>query len=99
MNQSTQQSMFLLITQWKDSGKSQKEFCDEHAVTYSKFHYWLQKYRHQQPIDSASSSFVRVQIAGEALPCAVGLEVVYPDGRRLIFKHPVEALFLRNLMG
>jgi hypothetical protein len=35
-----QEGMFRLIDEWKQSGQSQKEFCQEQGVAYCVFHYW-----------------------------------------------------------
>ena len=37
--------MFGLIEEWKNSGKTQKRFSREHGIKYSKFLYWMKKYR------------------------------------------------------
>jgi hypothetical protein len=92
----TQQLMFSLIEVWKGSGKSQKEFCEEKDLAYHKFHYWFKKYNEQHVQTSNGSSFVTVPMQ----PVSSGkLEIVYTDGRRLIFHQPVEAGFLRALLA
>lgn len=37
--------MFALIEEWKDSGKTQKQFSAEKGIKYSTFLYWMKKYR------------------------------------------------------
>lgn len=94
-----QQLMFSLVKIWKSSGKTQKEFCQEKDITYHKFHYWFRKYNDQnsEPVDH--SSFSRVIIKEKITPYAGSMEIVYPDGRKLIFHQQVEASFLRALLG
>jgi len=92
----TEQLMFSLIEVWKASGKTQKEFCQEKDLAYHKFHYWFKKYNGQNRQASEESPFVSVSM-GPALNST--LEIVYPDGRRLIFHQPVDAGFLRALLG
>ena len=96
-----QQLMFSLIEIWQSSGQSQKTFCQEKDLAYSKFHYWHKKYlEYRSP--SSSEPFVAVTVkksgALETLP-AGALELVFPDGRRLIFNQSVEAGFLKALLG
>jgi hypothetical protein len=89
--------MFSLIEIWKTSGKTQKEFCQEKDLAYHKFHYWFRKYNqwHGQPSDEPP--FVSVSLRPASSPSK--LEIVYPDGRRLIFHQQVDAGFLRALLG
>ncbi len=37
--------MFALIEEWKNSGKTQKQFSREQGIKYSKFLYWKKKYQ------------------------------------------------------
>jgi hypothetical protein len=96
-----QQLMFSLIEIWQSSGQSQKSFCLEKDLAYGKFHYWWKKYQEYRS-PSSSDSFVAVRVkkasALETVPTGV-LELVFPDGRRLIFNQDVEAGFLKTLLG
>lgn len=92
----TQQLMFSLIEVWKHSGKSQKDFCQEKDLAYHKFHYWFKKYNEQNGDAASHSPFVAVSMQGAS---SGKLEIVYPDGRRLIFHQPVDASFLRALLA
>lgn len=95
-DQTTKQLMFSLIEIWKSSGKSQKAFCQEKDLAYHKFHYWFKKYNDQNGESADDSPFVPLSMKPVA---SSNLEVVYPDGRRLIFHQPVDAGFLRVLLG
>jgi transposase-like protein len=53
-----QEEMLALIEQWKESGKAQQLFCQEHDLTYTTFYYWLRRYRRQ--LDE--SNFLPVEI-------------------------------------
>jgi len=92
-----QQVMFSMIESWKESGKSQQEFCKSRGLAYSGFHYWYKKYRHEQHSDT-SSPFVPVHIQNASSSSPVA-ELILPDGRRLNFYQPVEASFLRTLLS
>lgn len=104
-----QQKMVSLIEQWKTSGLSQKAFCLQHEVRYYVFHYWYKRYRDAQRQDTlesvaaqnASSSFIALQINPDrsSLPTASHAELIYPDGRRLLFHQPVDACFLKTIIG
>jgi hypothetical protein len=93
----TQQLMFSLIEIWKASGKTQKDFCQEKDLAYHKFHYWFKKYNSQHPQATEESPFVSVSMRPASTPGS--LEIVYPDGRRLIIHQQVDAGFLRALLS
>lgn len=95
-DQTLQQLMFSLIEVWKKSGKTQKEFCQEKDIAYHKFHYWFKKYNGEQS-QTGEPTFMQVEVNKHA--SSRGIEVIYPDGRRLIFHQGVEASFLRSLLG
>ena len=94
----TRQLMFSLIEIWKGSGKTQQEFCKETDIAYSKFHYWLKKYNGHGPTPDPSSGFMAVTLNRTSTRSS-GLELVYPDGRRLIFHQDVDPSFLRALLA
>ena len=92
----TQQLMFSLIEIWRQSGKTQKEFCREKDLAHHKFYYWLRKYNEVNRSGVDESTFIPIPIGSGA---DGGLEIVYPDGRRLIFHQQVDAGFLRALLA
>lgn len=95
-DQTLQQLMFSLIEIWKKSGKTQKEFCHEKDIAYHKFHYWFKKYNGEQSRNS-EPTFMQVEVSESS--SSRGIELIYPDGRRLIFHQGVEVSFLRSLLG
>jgi hypothetical protein len=99
-NQHTQPLMFSLIETWKGSGQSQIAFCKEKEIAYHRFHYWLKKYNDQKATTAqgVTPSFSQVKVSG-ASPAWCSIEVVYPDGRKVIFGQPVEVSFLRHLLA
>ena len=93
-----QQLMFSLIEIWKSSGKTQLEFCREKEIAYHKFHYWFRKYSRQNSVSAEHSSFARIHVNSQPMSSGV-VELVYPDGRRLIFNEHVDVGFLRSLLS
>ena len=94
-----QQKMFDLIEQWKSSGLSQKAFCLQYEVRYYVFHYWYKRYREAHNISSDNaSSFIPLHINTSLSPAA-GTELIYPNGRRLLFHQSVDVNFLKSLLG
>ena len=98
-DQVKQQLMFSLIEVWKQAGQSQQEFCKSKEIDYNQFQYWLRRYKKANGVDLASKpSFSRINVLDE-LPKSSTMELVYPDGRRIIFHHRVEPSYLRSLLG
>lgn len=91
-----QQLMFSLIEVWKKSGKTQREFCQEKDIAYSKFQYWMKKYNdHSSP--EGCGEFIPVVVKDQPKTDAA-MELVFPDGRRLIFHQAVEVTYLQALL-
>lgn len=94
--------MFSLIEVWKKSGQSRKAFCQEKDLALSKFQYWYKKYQQShQPVDVEPfmSVTVRSKPSGTKAVAPGSMEILWPDGRRLIFHQEVEVSFLRALLG
>jgi hypothetical protein len=97
-----QQLMFSLIEVWMKSGHSRKAFCQDKGLAPGKFQYWYTKYQQShQPTDG--EPFMAVTVRGKPTGTKVvasgSMEVLWPDGRRVIFHQGVEASFLRTLLG
>lgn len=93
-----QQLMFSLIEVWKKSGKKQHEFCQEKDIAYSKFQYWMKKYKDQSRIVD-DTDFVPVVVKDELKKLGGAMELVYPDGKKIIFHEAVEVNYLRALLA
>lgn len=93
-----QQLMFSLIAVWRTSGKTQRDFCKEKDIAYSKFQYWLKRYKEHDPT-TTRPAFVPVRVNDQAIEKTGALELVYPDGRRLIFYQEIDPSFLRRLLS
>ena len=90
--------MFSLIEVWKKSGKTQREFCQEKDIAYSKFQYWMKKYSEQSSLGKDPGGFVPVVVNNEPKSSAV-MELVFPDGRKLVFHQAVEVSYLQALLS
>ncbi len=97
-NSELRQQMFEMIEQWKQSGLTQKVFCERQAIKHHSFYYWYKRYSQQHPdIILKSSSFVKLQIEKTSgTPLA---EVHFPDGIRLLFHEAVSANYLKALIS
>jgi hypothetical protein len=90
----TREQMFAMIADWKQSGLSQKQYCQQHELRYHVFHYWYKRFKENQT-SSSVGSFVPLTIH----PSFSGhTEIYLPDGKRLIFHQPVSAGYLKALL-
>lgn len=96
-NSEKEQMMFSMIESWKDSGKSQQDFCKEQGIAYGDFHYWYKKYREAYAIPS-SAAFVQVPMLTSSSGLLVA-ELILTDGRRVNFYQGVDVSLLRSLLS
>jgi len=90
-----QQQMFGYIEQWQQSGQSQKAFCRQVNLSYHIFHYWYKRYRMTE--SKPASSFIKLGVSAASVISHT--ELVLPDGKRLLFHHPVSIDYLKALIS
>jgi hypothetical protein len=95
-NQNNAGQMFSLIENYKSSGISGAAFCKEQNLSYHTFHYWLKKYR--QKDKKSEIGFVPLKIKEREAVNSGRCEIIFPDGKRIIFHEKTEATFLRALL-
>lgn len=89
--------MFEMIERWKQSGLSQKAFCEGHSMKFHQFYYWYKQYHLLHvPANSDDTSFVRLQVDKSAI--AAPIEIHFPGGTRLLFHGSVSADYLKSLI-
>jgi len=88
--------MFSLLEEWQTSGISAKKFCNDRSLSYHTFNYWLKKYRNKDDKKSRKG-FVPLKIK-EKESSSCKCEIVFPDGKRIIFHERTEVSFLRALL-
>jgi len=91
--------MFSKIAEWQQSGLSQKAYCQQHTIPYHVFHYWYKRYRDAQPSIAAQSSFIPLQIASPVIATTACMELVFTDGKRLLFHQPLSIDDLKTLLS
>ena len=93
------QAMLEVIEQWQASGLSQKEFYQQRNIPAHVFYYWHKYYRRhklKKEIVLPSNDFLQLRPA--AMPTHGSIELLLPNGRRLIFHPPVHMDHLKDLM-
>ena len=91
--------MHSMVKEWKQSGQSKKAFCAERSLGYYKFNYWCKRLGvgSRKYAGGVKSSFIEVQLSQPSQ--GNWMEIVYPDGRRIVFHKEVGANFLRSLLN
>src|SRR3954447_2157060 len=98
-DQQTQEDMLKMIATWKQSGLSQKAYGEKNNIRYYVFHYWYKRYRDQQgAVEDAT--FVPLNVKPSAFPVSnSAIEILLPDGKRILFHQPVSADYLKSLIS
>jgi hypothetical protein len=100
MEKSLRERMFEAISLWQQSGLTKKAWCEKNNVTCSTFHYWYKRYR----VEGSNPSTDRhdeggfVQLMVDPSSASAWCELVLRDGRKLVFRQPVSAEFMRALI-
>jgi hypothetical protein len=101
MQRRTSEDWRELIRSWQASSLPQKQFCAQHAIAYSAFHYWFKKFREEQTAPGPGRGFAAVTITSNKLGGhgSVVAELVLADGRRVNFYQGIDVQFLRDLLS
>ena len=77
--------MFAIIASWKQSGLSQKVWCEQNQIRYHVFHYSYKRYRDEQS-ENSRPAFIPLNVKPSLsdISCA-NIEVVLPGGKRILF--------------
>jgi len=96
IKEETRLKYFTLIELWKKSNKSTIAFCQEHKVVRSSLYYWHKKYKDSQNINRKKEKKFIPVVLKEAESST--LEIVYPNGVKIIVSNRIEHQFLRSLI-
>lgn len=102
MQRRTSEAWRELIQSWQASDLTQKQFCAQHSIAYSAFHYWFKKFREEKTSPGIGPGFSPVTISSNK-PAenhgSVLAELVLADGRRVYFYQGIDVQFLRDLLS
>jgi len=97
----------LLIEEQRNSGLSIKEFCSNHIIPPSTFHYWKKKFAREPERNSFIPLIVKPTEMGVAKGSTYSemntgnpakLELVFPNGTILRVQHDLDVVHLRALI-
>jgi hypothetical protein len=100
-DEQTQQQMLRMITSWKQSALSQKAFCEQNNIRYYVFHYWYKRYRDNQSAEAKEKTFIPLNVSPSSAfnQRTAEVEIVLPDGKRILFHQPVSSDYLKAIIG
>ncbi len=98
-DETIREQMFAMITGWRQSGLSQKAYCEQHGIRYHVFHYWYKCFR-QLPSPAKDQGFIplKIQALNSINTASAVVELLLPDGRRLLFHQAVTSDYLKALI-
>lgn len=85
----------LMIEDWQQSGLSQKQYCLEHTIAYHVFHYWYKRSK-SSLANKVHEPAAFVKLTAPATD--IHTQLVWPDGKRLVFHQPVSSDYLKALL-
>jgi hypothetical protein len=97
-----QKHQFRMISQYLESGKTQRAFIAEQGISLTGFRYWLNKYRiaHSKPAVTNKNSFVEVipsiPAVKESLPGWI--DIIFPNGVRVNLSSESDGSFLSKVI-
>lgn len=83
------------LADWKESGLSQRAWCDTHGLKIHQFLYWQRQLKNETQVASKknrsssqarhqtqtnASRFIPVEVATSSLPSSPGLSITLPNG-------------------
>lgn len=95
-NLEVQEKMFSLIKSCKESGKSNKDFCQQNGIGQAMFYYWQRKL--QESKQELSTGFISVKVKNE-FSFTNAIEIAYPNGVKLRLAEGTDLSVVRVLIG
>ncbi len=91
--------MFSFIESWRQSGLSQKAFCEQHQIAVHQFYYWYKCYRIKDdvPVERVARGFIELQPEEPSPEAAI--EILLSCGHRILFHQPVAASFIKSIIS
>ncbi len=87
------------VASWKQSRLSQKAYCEQNNLNYFNFQYWC-KICGAQKKSVKDEGFVFLNVKPSSSPLSTSsIEIVLPNGKRVLFHEPVCVDYLKALIS
>ena len=95
----TQEDIVKMVASWKQSGLTQKAYCQQNNLNYYNFQYWCKLCRDGQRAVK-EDSFVFLDVKPSTFPVSNStIEILLPDGKRILFHQPISSDYLKALIS
>jgi hypothetical protein len=102
LNRDTKREMFAHYEAWKQSGIGQRDYCRQHAISYTTFKYWVVKYNKENP-KASKPGFVPVKIKPnpehEVQTPTGQLHFLFPNGVQMRCPETIDSNLLKHLIN
>jgi hypothetical protein len=95
--QTRREKMFSIIESWQENELSTKQFCLEQNISQPVFYYWMKKYKEQHT--PKLEGFIPVCAQNEVSTSTRSIEILYPNGVRLLLPRETDFSVVRSLIG
>lgn len=105
INPEIREQKFAMVSQWRESGLTQKQFIEQKNVSMNNFQYWLRRYRKRnEPAcrqgRKRSGKFIKLPMPEKnSSPGTIFSEVIFASGSRIKFYQAIEISQLRQLVA
>jgi len=90
--------MYALIREYEQSGLTQNKFFDHYEIPKSTFAYWRKKYLKETGKSKTKNRFLPVKVGSSTKRSQQLLELVYPNGVRLVCSSDMDLSRLKPLI-
>ena len=90
--------MYALIREWERSGMSLKRFFEQHKIPRSTVGYWRKKYIREKLPGKGKDNFIPVRVGNTSEKNPELLQVIYPNGVRLVCSAGIDLSRLKPLI-
>lgn len=94
----TKEQIYGLILEWESSGLSQEKFFSRHGIPRSTFSYWRKQYLRETGLRKGKENFIPVTLGHATEKSPELLEVIYPNGVRLVCSSGMDLSRLKPLI-
>jgi hypothetical protein len=94
----TKEQMYTLILEWENSGLTQEKFFQQLEIPKSTYGYWRKKYLKETGRSKGKDNFIPVKVGNTKDRYPEVLQVVYPNGVRLVCSSGMDLSRLKPLI-
>jgi hypothetical protein len=98
MKKHDKDTMRRMYEEWESSGMSMKAFSLENHINPATFNYWARSIKNERQ-QTGTTGFVRLPVPMPVAGGALAASITFPSGARLDLYHPIDASFVKSLVG